>query len=126
RDDGETSRHRLLPLPNEELRLLLGLAIGDRQLDVLRADAFLEHERSRATIVARVRALSREDGDELVLAGFQVADEEPLHAALEQRFRLALRVEVVRDVLAVDLELYGIEAEELADVHRDEHGRLRV
>ena len=70
--------------------------------------------------------MAREDGDELVLAGLQVADEEPLHAAFQQRVRLALRVQIVRDVLVVDLQLDGIEAEELADVHRDEHGRLRV
>src|SRR6185295_9961183 len=110
----------------EELWLLLRLAIRDRELDVLGPDALLEHERRRAAVVARVRTLTREDGDELVLTGFQVADEEPLHAAFQQRFGLALRVEIVRDVLVIDLELDGVEPEELADVHRDEHGRLRV
>jgi hypothetical protein len=125
RYDGETSRHRLLPLLDDELRLLLGLAIRDRELDVLRADALLEHERCRAPVIASVRPLAGEDRDELVLAGLQVADEESLHAAFQQRFdRAPCRGRFATSLLSI-LSVDG-QARTRRDVHRDEHRHLRV
>src|SRR5690606_30132944 len=115
-----------LPLLHDELGLKLRLAIRDRELDVLRTDALLERERGGPAVVASVRALAGEDRDELVLAGLDVADVQAMHAALDQGVGLARSVEVVRDFLAVELEADGVEREELADVHRDEDGHLRV
>ena len=77
-------------------------------------------------IVSRVRTAAREDRHELVIAGLQIADVQALHAALDQGFGLALRVEIVRNILVVDLQLHGVEAEELTHVHRHEDRGLRV
>src|SRR5690606_6160106 len=117
---------RLLPLLDDELGLEAAFSVRDAELDVLRSDTLLERQRRAAPIVAAVRAAAREERDELVLAGTHVAGVEPMHAAAMQRVDLALRVEVVRDRLAVDLELDRVEREELADVHRDEHRDLRA
>ena len=61
-----------------------------------------------------------------MLAGLQVAEPQPVHAAALQGVLLARRVEVVRDFLVVDLQLHGVEREERADVHRHEDGDLRA
>src|SRR5690606_10889656 len=118
--------HRLLPLHDDEFGLHAALAVWDLELDIFRADTFLERERRAAPISAAVRPLAREDRDQLVLAGADVACEEPLHAASMQRVDLAVGIEVVRDVFTVELELDRIEAEERADVHRHEHRDLRA
>ena len=61
-----------------------------------------------------------------MLAGLQVAEPQPVHAAALQRILLARGIEVVRDFLVVHLELHGVEREERADVHRHEDGDLRA
>src|SRR6185437_4661280 len=51
---------------------------------------------------------------------------EPLHAALDQGIDLPWGVEVVRDLLAVDLQLHRVEREERARIHRHEYRHLGV
>ncbi len=51
-----------------------------------------------ALVVALVRALAAEEGDELVLADLQIAEIQAMDAALEQGFDLARRVEIVDDL----------------------------
>src|SRR5690606_24768531 len=113
-------------LLDDELGLLLALAIGDRELDVLRADPLLERQRRTATVVSRVRPVARENCHELVLARSDVADVEPLDAALDEGLSFARRVEVARDVLFIELDLDGVQRKELAHVHRYENRDLRV
>src|SRR5204863_8476444 len=105
RECEETCRHRLLPLLDDELRLLLARAIRDRELDVFRSDSLLELDGRCAAVVARMRAAAREHGHELVIAGLQVTDVEALHAALHERRCLTLRIQIVRDSLVVYLQL---------------------
>src|SRR5579883_666958 len=126
-----THRHaarakRLLPVLDPELRLELLLIVCDRELEVLGADVLLEVQGGAAGVVEVVRSLAGEEGDELVLADFEVTDVEPLHAALHQRVNLPGGVQIVGNLLAVDLQLHRVEGEERARVHGDEHGQLGV
>ena len=68
-----------------------------------------------------------DDGDfELMRAGRNVAGVDPLHAALLQRFEFLEAVDVVRDQLAVDLDLHRVESHRIALRERDEQRNLRV
>src|SRR5262249_15889418 len=116
----------LFPVLDLELRLELLLPVVDLQLEVLGADTLLEAERSAALVVTAVPSLAVEERDQLVQSHLEIAEIQPLHAALEQRIALALSVEVVDDFLLVDLQLHGVEREERADVHGEEHCHLRV
>ena len=49
-----------------------------------------------------------------------------MHTATFEGVLFARGVEVVRDFLVVDFQLHGIEREERAAVHRNEHGDLRA
>ena len=49
-----------------------------------------------------------------------------MHAATDQGTGLALRVQVVGDFPAIDLELHRIDLEVFADIHRHEERHLRV
>src|SRR5262249_58146154 len=82
----------LLPVPDLEFRLELSLPVVDLELEVLGADALLELDRGAAPVGALARPLAAEEGDQLVLPDLEVADVEPLHAALEQRVDFARRV----------------------------------
>ena len=77
-------------------------------------------------VIALVRSLAGEERDQLVLAVLEVAEVDALDAAAVQRLDLERRIEIVGDDLVVELHLHGIELEHLADVHRHEHGHLRV
>ncbi len=88
--------------------------------------ALVELDRGAALVVALVRALAGEEGDDLVLARAQVAQVHALHAAAVQRLHLERRVEVVGDELVVELDLHRIEREQLAHVHRHEQRHLRA
>ena len=88
--------------------------------------ALVELERRAALVVALVRALAGEEGDDLVRAGLQVAEVDALHAAAVQRLHFERRVEVVGDDLVVELDLHRVELEQLAHVHRHEQRHLRV
>ena len=61
-----------------------------------------------------------------MLAGRHVAGVDPLHAALLQRLELLEAVDVVRDGLAVDLDLHRVEPQRVALGERDEDRDLRV
>src|SRR6185437_6725071 len=126
-----THRHaarakRLLPILDPELRLQLALIVGDRELEVLGADVLLEIQGGATGVIEIVRPLAGEEGYELVLADFEIADVEPLDAALHQRVDLPRGIEIVGDLLAVDLQLHRVEGEERPRVHGDEHGHLGV
>src|SRR5579864_4865824 len=116
----------LFPVPDLELRLKLSLAIVDLELEVLRPYALLELDRGAALVGAVVGAFAAEEGHQLVLTDLEVAEVEPLYAAFEQGLHFARRVEIVDDFLAVDLELHGVESEEIADIHREEYRHLGV
>src|SRR5512146_277630 len=116
----------LLLVLDPELGLPLLLIVGDGELEVLGADVLLELQGGAAGVVEVVRSLAGEEGHELVLADFEIADVEPLHAALDQRMDLPGRIEIVGDLLAIYLELHRVEGEERARVHGDEPGHLRV
>src|SRR5690606_346931 len=91
-----------------------------------RAEALREFHGGTAAVIAGVRAFAVEHGGELVLADLEVRHVQAVHAAAMQGVDLALRVQVVRDFLAVDLQAHGIEGEELTDVHREKECHLRV
>src|SRR5688500_6091226 len=63
----------LFPGLDRELGLSLALAVGDLELEILRADALLELEIGAALVVALIGALAVEDRHELVLADLEVA-----------------------------------------------------
>ena len=79
-----------------------------------------------ARIVLPVRALAGEQRHDLVIADLQVAQVQPLHAALEQGLGLARRVQVLGHLLVVHAQLDRVQREEIAHVHRQEHRHLRV
>src|SRR6476619_7772498 len=99
----------LLPELDVERGLQLAHRVPDAQLDVLGLGALVELHGRAALVVAVVRSLAGEVGDELVLAGLQVAEPDPLHAAAMQRGDLERGVEVGGDDLVVDLDLYRVE-----------------
>jgi hypothetical protein len=100
--------------------------VGDLELEVLRADAFFEGERGAAPVIAVDRTLAGEESHQLVLADFLVAEVDAVHAALQQGVRFAGRVQIVGHLLVVDLDRDGVEREERAHVHRQEHGDLGI
>ena len=76
--------------------------------------------------VPAARLLSGDRDLEPVLARRNVPGVDPLHAALLQGFELLEAVDVMRDELAVDLDLHRIEPEGLAFGEGDEDGDLRI
>src|SRR5579864_7257441 len=98
------AHERLFPVLDLEFWLLGALMIGDLELEILRADALLEADVGRASIITLVRLFAVEQRDELVLARLEVADIQALHAALEQRRHLTRGIQVARDIAVVDLE----------------------
>src|ERR1035438_1630704 len=115
-----------LPELDVELGLQLSGRILDTQLDVLGFGRLLELDRRAALVVALVRALAGEERRQLMLSGLQVAEVDALDTAAVQGLDLERRVKVVGDDLVVELHLDRIELEQLAHVHRDEEGHLRV
>ena len=69
---------RSLPDLHVEIRLELLLQVANAQLDVFRIGGLLELDGRAALVVAVVRALAGESRDELVLAGLQVAEVQPI------------------------------------------------
>src|SRR5580658_2009327 len=119
--DWRTSLMRAsFPVLDLELGLLRARAIGDLELQVFGADAFFEFQGGAASVIAVVRALAIEQRHQLVLAGLEITDVEPLHAAFDQCRHFARRVQIVRHVVVVDLQRYRIEREEIPDIHRYE------
>src|SRR5581483_4995126 len=116
----------LFPVLDLELRLLAALPVVDLQLEIFRSNAFLEFDGGATLVVALVRPLAAEEGDQLVLADLQIAQIEPVHAALEQRIDLTRSVKIVDDLLLIDLQRDRVEREEIAYVHGKENGHLRV
>src|SRR6478736_7655084 len=96
---------RSLPELDVELGLKLAGRVLDAKLDVLGFAGLLELDVGAAPVVALVRALAGEEGDQLVLAVLEVAEIDALDAAAVQRLDLERRVEVVRDDLVVELHL---------------------
>ena len=68
---------------DDELRLHLRLAVGDREL-IYFGPILLELQGRAAAIIARVRAFTGKHGHQLVLTGLEVADAQPLHPALNE------------------------------------------
>src|SRR5258708_31505066 len=83
--DSRISRHigGLLPVLDLEFWLLAARPIGNLQLQIFRTDALLELDRGAAAIVAIVRSLAAKQGHQFMGTGFEIADVEPRHAALE-------------------------------------------
>src|ERR1700722_7563903 len=94
----------LFPILDFKFGLLRALVIGDLELQILRANTFLEANARRPAIGALVRSFAIEQCDQLVLAGSEIADVEALHAALEQSGDLARRVQIVTDLVAVNFQ----------------------
>src|SRR5450755_1123833 len=84
-----------LPELDVELGLELAGRVLDAQLDVLRFGGLLELHVGAAPVVALMRALAGEVGDDLVLPGLQVAEIDALDAAAMQRLNLERGVEIV-------------------------------
>jgi hypothetical protein len=124
--DGVTAKQRSLPFFYGEFGLLLRYSIGDFQFQVFRADSFVEIHRRPAPVLTGIWSVPDEDGDEFVFADFEVTHVHPMDTATEQGAELTLRIQIVRDFPAVDLQVDGIEFKILADVHRDEKGNLGV
>src|SRR2546429_4286489 len=76
--------------------------------------------RSRAAEVRAALKLAVDKHFQLVIPGRDVADVDPLHAALAQGLELFGAVDVVRNKLAVDLEPHGVEAHRVALGELDE------
>src|SRR5882757_7090732 len=114
----------LFPVLDLEFRLLTALPVVDLQLEVLGPDALLELERRTALVVPVVRALAAEEGDQLMLAHLEITEIQAMHAALEQRFHFARRVQVVDHFLLVDFQRDGVEREEIANIHGNEYRHL--
>src|ERR1039457_3498349 len=110
----------LFPVLDFKLRLLRARVIGDLELEIFRAHALLESQVGAAPVSAIVRALAIEKRNQLVAAGLQIADIQPLHATLDERRHFARRVQIIGHFPVVDLERDRIEREEIPDVHRDE------
>src|SRR5690606_12544971 len=64
--------------------------------------------------------------NQLVRAGLEVTDIHTMHAALEEGFGLTLCKEVVSNFFVVDVYRHCVERKELAKIHRDEYGHLRI
>src|ERR1700733_3830191 len=71
----------LFPVLDLEFGLLRARVIGDLDLEIFGADAFFEPQIGAASIVAFVGTLAVEQHHQLVGAGLEIADVEPLHAA---------------------------------------------
>src|SRR5580692_2996320 len=86
------------PVLDLELGLLRTRVIGDLQLQVFGADAFFELQVGAASVIAVVGALTVEQRYQLVRAGLEIADVQPLHAALDERRHFARRIQIVGHV----------------------------
>src|ERR1700683_3401148 len=75
----------LFPILDLEFGLLRARVIGDLDLEVFGADALLEAQVGAASIIAFVRTLAVEQHHQLMCAGLEIADIEPLHATFDQR-----------------------------------------
>ena len=105
---------------------MLGNAVRDLKFQIFGADALVEIDRRAAPIAALDRTLAGEERHQFMLADFQVAQVDLLHAAFEQRIGLARGVQIVLHFLVVDFHRYRIEREKCADVHGDVQRNLRV
>src|SRR5260370_25271767 len=85
---------RLFPVLDLELRLLTALPVVDLELEILGSDALLELERRTALVVALVRALATEEGDQLVLAHLEITEIQAVHPTLHEGFPFARRRQV--------------------------------
>src|SRR5215469_2381364 len=116
----------LFPVLDLELRLELALPVVDLELEILGADALLEAQRRAALVGTGIGPVAAEERHQLVRPDLEITQVQPLHAALEQRVTLARGIEIVDDFLLVDLQLHGVEREEITHVHRQEHRHLGV
>ena len=76
--------------------------------------------------VSAARSLPGHRDLEPMLAGRKVSGVDPLHASLLQGLELLEVVDVMRDELAVDLDLHRVEPEGLAFGEGDEDGDLGI
>ena len=116
----------MLPLLDHEIGLAHCGGVDDLQLQVLGPGLLVDYQLGTAAVVAPLGPKPGEHGDDFVLTGFHVAEEQPVHTAAAQGTELAIGVEVVGDDLAVDGQLDGVQLEELADVQRQEDRQLGV
>src|SRR6202789_646873 len=75
----------LFPILDFEFGLLRALVIGDLEFQILGTHTLFETDIGRAPVITIVRTLAVEERDQFVLTSLQIADVQPLHAALEQR-----------------------------------------
>src|SRR5688572_11226489 len=85
------TRNSLFPVLAREFRRRPALAIGDLELEILRADALLELDVGGALVVECVRAVAAQERDQRMLADLEIADVHTIRAALEQWLVLARR-----------------------------------
>ena len=69
---GGASKPLFFPFLDEEFGLLFDSLVAHFEFEVLGPNTFIEGECCTATIVAYVRALTRKEGHEFVVARFQV------------------------------------------------------
>src|SRR5439155_632716 len=102
--DKLASRSHRLPFPKRD-RSVAGTRSGQSQFDQLWLHFLAEGKLSCAAEVRAALQLAVDKHVQLVIPGRHVADVDPLHAAFAQGLELFGAVGVVRDELAVDLEL---------------------
>src|ERR1019366_7772107 len=108
----ELMRRTSFPVFDRELWLVLRNLVGDFQFQILRAHALSEIDRGAASVIAVHRSLAGEKCHQLVLADFQIAEVDLLHAALEQGVRLAGRVQIILYFLVVYFDGDRVQGEE--------------
>src|SRR5262245_31117738 len=99
---------------------------GQRDPDEPRLDFLAEGEALAPDDVAAAGPLPGDGDLEPMVAGRDVARVDALNPSPLQRLQLLEAVDVLRDELAVDLDLHRVEPELLALGDRDEDGDLRV
>jgi hypothetical protein len=121
---GDTGHDRLLRFLDLELGLQLLFDIADLELDVFWFRLLIENESRAPSVITLMRSLAGEYRDQLMLAGAQVAEIQPVHATAQQGGILAFGVQIVRHDLVIQLELHRVELEKLAHIHGQEYRDL--
>src|SRR5262249_5545083 len=122
--DELASRSHRLPISKRD-RSVAGTRSGESQPHQLGLHFLAKSKLSRAAEVRAALKLAIDKYVQLVITGRNVADVDPLYAALAQGRELFGAVDVVRNELAVDLEPHGVEAQRVALGQLDEDRDLR-
>src|SRR5690348_11426474 len=117
--DELASRSHRLPVPKRD-RSVAGPRSGQSQSDQLWLHFLTESKLSRAAEVRAAIKLAVDYHLQRVIPGGDVADVNPLHAALAQGLEFFGAVDVVRDKLTIDLKPHGVEAHRVALGELDE------